>query len=68
MTTEQHLTYADLMARFRLCRAKIFKLAKDDPDFPPRLRFGGRAIRFRLSDVLRYEEKLSGARQQPAGN
>jgi hypothetical protein len=53
------LTFDQLTVRWGISRAKVFDLARNDPRFPPWLKFGN-CSRVSVEDVERYEKELRG--------
>jgi predicted DNA-binding transcriptional regulator AlpA len=53
--SNEFFTHESLAKRWDCSRATIYNLERDDPSFPAKVRLGPRVVRFRRSDVERYE-------------
>ena len=52
------LTGRELRRRWGLSKTRLREIERSDPRFPRRYRFGTRGVRYRLDQVLGYEQLL----------
>lgn len=55
--TERFLTVKAVADRYAVHVASVWGWARDDHEFPKPVRLSGRCTRWRLSDLLNWEEK-----------
>ena len=53
------ITVKDVCARLAISRATLYNRLKGDPTFPQPLRFIGRCVRFRESDIAAFVARAS---------
>ncbi len=56
-TDEQTLTVAELCQRWKVNRVTVWRMRKDDPDFPSPVAVRGRIVRFSASSIAEYDAK-----------
>jgi len=56
--TEQYLSDHQVAARFDISKATVWRWHDKNPDFPRRIKLSPGTSRWKLSDLLRFEEKM----------